>query len=200
MVGYLPSNWWRSALWHKDLYLKPVNSATVDKRGKLTESIFESLANRTHCKDDMQISFAFIYKEFPHICHCLQHFPFLGTFISCRFHDLCLLITWVHIWNLTVDVTEKFSCYSCKAPRNWKFAVLNFTCIRKDLDSYCRKHIKCRVWSWMTSPEFSRLLMSSTKPSSVIWVSLNKNTLGMQGSAPAFFNINIRSSRHSTLP
>ena len=49
-----------------------------------------------------------------------------------------------------------------------------------------------------TSPAFSRLLMSSTKLSSLIWVSENRNTAGLH-SPPAVRQNFFRSSRHSTV-
>lgn len=88
-------------------YLKPINCATVYKRGKLTKAVLESLPHRTHGKNYVQISLTLVHKIFPHIWHCFQDFSFLCSFLSCSFHYLRLLITWIHIWHLTNPGEQK---------------------------------------------------------------------------------------------
>lgn len=88
-------------------YLKPINCATVYKRGKLTKAVLESLPHRTHGKNYVQISLTLVHKILPHIWHCFEDFSFLCSFLSCSFHYLRLLITWIHIWHLTNPGEQK---------------------------------------------------------------------------------------------
>ena len=46
-----------------NLYLEPIDCAAVDQRGKLSQSIAERVADRTHRQNDMQLIAAPLYEQ-----------------------------------------------------------------------------------------------------------------------------------------